>query len=45
MSLLEEVLDKLDKRDCTVAVERDYSANQFQAGPEVRNGSLLRLQK
>jgi len=43
--LEEEVLDKLDKRESTAAVERDYSANQFRSGPKVCNGSVLRPQK
>ena len=46
MSLLEEeVLDKLDKNECTAEVERDYSVNQFQSGPKVCNGSVLLPQK
>jgi len=43
--LEEEVLDKMGKRKCTAAVERDYSVNQFQSGPKVCNGSVLRPQK
>jgi len=46
MYLLEEgVLDKMGKRECTAAAERDCSGNQFQSGPKVCNGSVLRPQK
>jgi hypothetical protein len=46
MSLLEEdVLDKLKRSKCTAAVKRSYGVNQFQSGPRLGNGFVLRPQK